>query len=51
MTDHLPNLDPPLFDAPPPAHEASLHKPRTLLLYGSTEAAQALSERVDPGSI
>ncbi|WP_236207230.1 arsenical resistance protein ArsH [Pseudomonas tohonis] len=36
MTDPLPNLDPTLFDATPAAHEASQHKPRILLLYGST---------------
>jgi len=36
MSDHLPNLDLALFDLPPTATVASEHKPRILLLYGST---------------
>ena len=36
MPDHLPNLDLALFDLPPTATVASEHKPRILLLYGST---------------
>lgn len=36
MPDHLPNLDLALFDLPPTATVASAHKPRILLLYGST---------------
>ncbi|KSW24222.1 MULTISPECIES: arsenical resistance protein ArsH [unclassified Pseudomonas] len=36
MSEQLPNLDLSLFDAPPPTPRASEHKPRILLLYGST---------------
>ena len=36
MSDHFPNLDLALFDLPPTATVASEHKPRILLLYGST---------------
>ncbi|MFR0692993.1 arsenical resistance protein ArsH [Enterobacterales bacterium AE_CKDN230030158-1A_HGKHYDSX7] len=36
MTDPLPNLDPSLFDPAPPATRSSEHKPRILLLHGST---------------
>ncbi|MEN0105838.1 MAG: arsenical resistance protein ArsH [Pseudomonas sp.] len=36
MTDHLPNLDQTLFDTKPETRLSSLHKPRILLLYGST---------------
>ena len=35
MSDHLPNLDPTLFEGLP-ASASSEHKPRILLLYGST---------------
>ncbi|MGE8466637.1 MAG: arsenical resistance protein ArsH [Pseudomonas putida] len=36
MSEQLPNLDLSLFDAAPAAPRASEHKPRILLLYGST---------------
>ena len=36
MSEQLPNLDLSLFDLPPAATRASEHKPRILLLYGST---------------
>lgn len=36
MSEQLPNLDLSLFDLPPAAIRASEHKPRILLLYGST---------------
>ncbi|GHS83374.1 arsenical resistance protein ArsH [Pseudomonas sp. DCB_AW] len=36
MSEQLPNLDLSLFDAAPTAPRASEHKPRILLLYGST---------------
>lgn len=36
MSDQLPNLDLSLFDTPPAATRSSNHKPRILLLYGST---------------
>lgn len=36
MSDHLPNLDQTLFDDKPDAQESSHHRPRILLLYGST---------------
>jgi len=36
MPEQLPNLDLSLFDAAPTAPRASEHKPRILLLYGST---------------
>ncbi|MDH4548607.1 arsenical resistance protein ArsH [Pseudomonas sp. LB-090624] len=36
MSEHLPNIDLALFDLPPTATVASEHKPRILLLYGST---------------
>ncbi len=36
MSEHLPNLDLALFELPPTATVASEHKPRILLLYGST---------------
>lgn len=36
MSDQLPNLDLSLFDQPPAATRTSDHKPRILLLYGST---------------
>ncbi|MDH0302175.1 MULTISPECIES: arsenical resistance protein ArsH [unclassified Pseudomonas] len=36
MTEQLPNLDLSLFDTPPAMAHASEHKPRILLLYGST---------------
>ncbi|NNJ18987.1 arsenical resistance protein ArsH [Pseudomonas putida CSV86] len=36
MSEQLPNLDLALFDVPPAATRFSEHKPRILLLYGST---------------
>ncbi|WAB96108.1 MULTISPECIES: arsenical resistance protein ArsH [Pseudomonas] len=36
MSEHLPNLDLALLDGPPPVARSSEHKPRILLLYGST---------------
>jgi len=36
MSEQLPNLDLALFDVPPAATRSSAHKPRILLLYGST---------------
>lgn len=36
MSEELPNLDLSLFDAPPATARSSEHKPRILLLYGST---------------
>ena len=36
MSEQLPNLDLSLFDTPPAATRNSDHKPRILLLYGST---------------
>lgn len=36
MSEQLPNLDLSLFDSPPAATRRSDHKPRILLLYGST---------------
>ncbi|WP_440466355.1 arsenical resistance protein ArsH [Pseudomonas sp. YH-1] len=36
MSDQLPNLDLSLFDQPPAATRTSDHKPRILLMYGST---------------
>ncbi|MFJ3262510.1 arsenical resistance protein ArsH [Pseudomonas sp. NPDC086581] len=36
MSEQLPNLDLSLFDLPPAAPNTSEHKPRILLLYGST---------------
>jgi arsenic resistance protein ArsH len=36
MSDHLPNLDLTLFDGPQMPNQPSAHKPRILLLYGST---------------
>jgi len=36
MSEQLPNLDLALFDTPPAATRSSEHKPRILLLYGST---------------
>lgn len=36
MSEQLPNLDLTLFDLPPSATPTSEHKPRILLLYGST---------------
>ncbi|MNH21023.1 NADPH-dependent FMN reductase [compost metagenome] len=36
MTESLPNLDPSLFDLAPDTAPTSQHKPRILLLYGST---------------
>ncbi|GGK02317.1 arsenical resistance protein ArsH [Pseudomonas matsuisoli] len=36
MTDHLPNLDQALFEEKSEAHGDSHHRPRILLLYGST---------------
>ncbi|WP_286915090.1 MULTISPECIES: arsenical resistance protein ArsH [unclassified Pseudomonas] len=36
MSEELPNLDISLFDAPPAKARISEHKPRILLLYGST---------------
>lgn len=36
MSEQLPNLDLALFDVPPAAPRSSEHKPRILLLYGST---------------
>ncbi|MDH0291902.1 arsenical resistance protein ArsH [Pseudomonas sp. GD04087] len=36
MSEQLPNLDLSLFDQPPAANRTSEHKPRILLLYGST---------------
>ncbi|MFT0519365.1 arsenical resistance protein ArsH [uncultured Pseudomonas sp.] len=36
MSEELPNLDLSLFDAPPAKARSSEHKPRILLLYGST---------------
>lgn len=36
MSEQLPNLDLALFDMPPEATRSSKHKPRILLLYGST---------------
>ncbi|EIU4876501.1 arsenical resistance protein ArsH [Pseudomonas aeruginosa] len=36
MSEQLPNLDLSLFELPPAATRASEHKPRILLLYGST---------------
>ncbi|MCX2889100.1 arsenical resistance protein ArsH [Pseudomonas sp. DCB_BI] len=36
MSEHLPNIDLALFGLPPTATVASEHKPRILLLYGST---------------
>ncbi|QXI31073.1 arsenical resistance protein ArsH [Pseudomonas vanderleydeniana] len=36
MSEQLPNLDHSLFDAAPAASRTSSHKPRILLLYGST---------------
>ncbi|WP_079228647.1 arsenical resistance protein ArsH [Pseudomonas putida] len=36
MSEQLPNLDLALFDTPPAAPRSSEHKPRILLLYGST---------------
>jgi arsenic resistance protein ArsH len=36
MSQHLPNLDHHLFDGPPIALPPGAHKPRILLLYGST---------------
>lgn len=36
MSEQLPNLDLALFDMPPAATRSSKHKPRILLLYGST---------------
>jgi len=36
MSEQLPNLDLSLFDLPPAEIPASAHKPRILLLYGST---------------
>ena len=36
MSEQLPNLDLALFDGPPAAPGSSTHKPRILLLYGST---------------
>ncbi|MBC2658503.1 arsenical resistance protein ArsH [Pseudomonas sp. MSSRFD41] len=36
MSEHLPNLDLSLFDKSPATNRTSEHKPRILLLYGST---------------
>ncbi|MGF6391499.1 arsenical resistance protein ArsH [Pseudomonas plecoglossicida] len=36
MSEQLPNLDLALFDVPPAVSRSSEHKPRILLLYGST---------------
>ncbi|MFJ4111868.1 arsenical resistance protein ArsH [Pseudomonas sp. NPDC089758] len=36
MSEHLPNLDLALLDGPPAVARSSEHKPRILLLYGST---------------
>ncbi|MFK3789487.1 arsenical resistance protein ArsH [Pseudomonas piscis] len=36
MSEHLPNLDLSLFDKSPTTNRTSEHKPRILLLYGST---------------
>lgn len=43
MSEQLPNLDLTLFDLPPSATPTSEHKPRILLLYGSTENAPSVA--------